>query len=302
MPPSESHRLDPETLNALLSAGSLRDSGMVTDFEMERIGADYGFSGTVYRLHCRRSDGRPFTLVAKFESPAKVRRSVAFHTANEGLLDGNVPGLFGWSAGNGDAEGVLILEDVHDAVQGDDLAGCSRDQAGAVIDIVARLHAGTRGAPTARVELTGWAAPALDVDRWRDRLGRAAARYPGSYTTAVVARLEELPAEAADGLRRLADGPATWLHLDPHLDNVLFRRSGDAVLLDWSGASIAYPALDVAQLLVGYALRPRAALTPDDLLDRYATAVQGNNGDTERVFVEAGSALAMRRLIQGMVG
>lgn len=47
----------------------------------------------------------------------------------------------------------------------------------------------------------------------------------------------------------LRHGPACWIHGDAHLDNVLFRQDRTAVVLDWSGAVIGPPAVDLARLL-----------------------------------------------------
>jgi aminoglycoside phosphotransferase (APT) family kinase protein len=43
--------------------------------------------------------------------------------------------------------------------------------------------------------------------------------------------------------------PAAWIQADTHLDNILWRLDGSAVILDWCNAAIGPPAVDRAGLL-----------------------------------------------------
>jgi Ser/Thr protein kinase RdoA (MazF antagonist) len=78
---------------------------------------------------------------------------------------------------------------------------------------------------------------------------RGGRRVPEILTPSLVDRLQGLPRAAAVAIESLQRSDACWIHCDAHLDNVLFRSDGTAVLLDWSGAAIGPAAVDVAQVL-----------------------------------------------------
>jgi Ser/Thr protein kinase RdoA (MazF antagonist) len=84
---------------------------------------------------------------------------------------------------------------------------------------------------------------------WDERLARARGRYPEILGASVTGRLRDLPAHSDAARTRLVAGPASWIQYDAHLDNVLWRPDGRAVLLDWSDAVIGPPAVDLARCL-----------------------------------------------------
>jgi aminoglycoside phosphotransferase (APT) family kinase protein len=201
-------------------------------------------------------------------------------------------------------QGLILLKDIRPADQGDELRGCSLGQANAVVDIVAHLHAATwieAGAPVPD-GAERWMAQPWEQQRWGARVGKVRERYPGRCSEAVAERLVAMHTEVAEAIGGLVEGPVTWIHHDPHLDNVLWRPDGSPVLLDWSGARIAPPAIDVAGLLMSLAMCADAPLGPDQLLIEYVAAL-GRHGRSVAV-EEVGrtAALALKLSIRGMVG
>jgi len=89
----------------------------------------------------------------------------------------------------------------------------------------------------------------MEPDRWVERLTRASERFPRILTPDLTARIHDLPEKVTLALDQLRDGPASWTHIDAHLDNVLWRADGSAVLLDWCNAAIGPPAADLARFL-----------------------------------------------------
>lgn len=89
----------------------------------------------------------------------------------------------------------------------------------------------------------------MEPDRWVDRATRASERFPRILTHDLTARIRDLPEKVAFALDQLRDGPASWIHVDAHFDNVLWRPDGTAVLLDWCNAAIGPPVADVARFL-----------------------------------------------------
>ncbi|MDJ0953292.1 MAG: aminoglycoside phosphotransferase family protein [Acidimicrobiia bacterium] len=301
--PSDGNEFDVDWLNTQLERSRVWTDGTVASVRGERIGGEFGLSGRVYRLFAPTIAGATPTLVAKIEAEDEIRRAVTFRAHNERLLAGVIPASYG-SYLDSQGQGVILLEDIPQATQGDDLAGCTLAQALDLIDIVARLHATTwfDAASDAPIELDRWSAAAWAPERWSNRLEKARERYPDHYTAQIVERLAACSDEATAAIQVLALGPASWVHRDPHLDNILWRADGSPVLLDWSGAAIGPPAVDVAVLLVSLAFRNDAPIDPDQLLARYASSLQRYGVDAGLDEITRTAALALRIQIRGMIG
>ena len=89
----------------------------------------------------------------------------------------------------------------------------------------------------------------MTAEVWEARLSAAAARFPRILTPSLVDRLHRLSRMVEPAIESLQRRDLCWIHGDAHLDNLLFRPDGTAVLLDWSGASVGPPAVDLARLL-----------------------------------------------------
>jgi len=98
-----------------------------------RIGTSFGLSGgDVYRVHAETQSGsRSFVL--KREGAQAVERALRFHRAVGSRLVGSVPALLGALVDQANDMGILLLEDIAPAEQGDVLAGCTDDQALAAV-------------------------------------------------------------------------------------------------------------------------------------------------------------------------
>lgn len=302
-PPADRDRaaLSDAALNRLLAAGGTWVHGPLTSVRHERIGTDYGLSGRVYRVAAIAADGSPVSLVAKFEPATEIGRAVAFRMANASVLGGLIPASYGAEVDHAAGQGVILLEDIHPATQGDDLLGCSRHQALDIAAVVANVHASTRKyAPhDARA---AWGTPVWETDRWQDRLRVAAARYPDQFTTDVVAALSPLNRAAGEAIGALATSAMTWVHRDSHPDNVLWRDDGSPVLIDWSGAEIGPPAIDLAVLLTSLTFRANPPLEPEELLARYADESSAAGVPTTVTAVTASARRALVPHLRGMVG
>lgn len=130
--------------------------------------------------------------------------------------------------------GVLIVEDIAPARQGDVLAGCIQRQALAATRALARIHAASRSVlAEGRTEDTpSWQVTVRTPREWQERLSSAAARFPQFLNAPLVERLRDLPRRVQVASSSLRRREPCWIHGDAHLDNVLFRPDGTAVLLD----------------------------------------------------------------------
>jgi hypothetical protein len=241
-----------ELLNAVAAASPESPGGVVRVRSVARFGAGYGLSGgQVYRVHADSESGGLSSFVVKREGAEAVARALHFHRAVGLRATGSVAALLGGLVDSESDTGVLVLEDVAPAEQGDVLAGCTAARARAAVRSLARIHAVSRiatGEEHAN-DAPRWAAAVTAPDAWEARLSVAAPRFPDVLNPSIVDRLHGASRIVGPAIESLRQSAACWIHGDAHLDNVLFRPDGTAVLLDWSGAALGWAAVDLATLL-----------------------------------------------------
>lgn len=291
-------------VNEMLSDGNRWSHGRVISFDAQRVGADFGFSGRVYRLHLDAKSCGPASVVAKFEDATSIARAVSFRDSNERLLNGQIPMSYGARIDRASDRGLILLEDVFPAIQGNDVTGCTAAQARTMIRLIAMLHANSLMSSNVQpVDSSAvWSERDWEQDRWNDRLKRAAARFPDRFDSEMLARLSGFPVEAADAYDTLMLGPRAWVHRDPHPDNALWRPDGRLMMLDWSNAMIAPPAIDVAVLLSTLSFRVDAPLSVHDVLAEYDGALSENGLEPDDVAIRSNAEAAVRLLIRGSIG
>ncbi len=201
--------------------------GALRVLRVSRIGTEYGLSGQIHRVVAETEHGGSRSFVVKQESAAAVERELVFRSHCGGLVRGCIPDLLCGVTDAGAERGILVLEDITPAEQGDVLRGCTDEEAGAVVRVLARLHGGSWSvtADAFTAGLPRWSAQPMEPDRWRDRLARASERFPGILEP-IAEPLLDVPERVAAAWSVLSQGPASWLHVDAHLDNTLFRPDG----------------------------------------------------------------------------
>jgi hypothetical protein len=148
---------------------------------------------------------------------------------------------------------TLVLEDLAPAQSGDQIAGCSVDQARAAAVNVAGLHAPTWNDPSLREfdwlipDLAAYpdVAAAILVDATKQFLDR----YAVSRSTA--ATLHNFADRFVDWAAGRPE-PFAMLHSDYRLDNLLFAQSDaprPVVAVDWQVVTVGSPLRDVAFLV-----------------------------------------------------
>jgi aminoglycoside phosphotransferase (APT) family kinase protein len=237
-----------------------------------RIGEEHGLSGEAYRVAALTPGGVAVSCIVKREPADGLDRALTFYRSIGPHASGVIPACFGSVIGDHAQARWLVLEDIAPADQGDVLVDPGDDRARAALHALARIHAASwRNEHPAEVEaLPRWEAAAWSPGRWTDRLRGARRRYPSVLTASWHARLVDLPQRVHAAIGRLRGGPACWIHGDAHLDNVLWRPDGSAVIVDWAGSAIGPPAVDVSRFLIegprGLAMDPARARS---LIDAY---------------------------------
>lgn len=171
---------------------------------------------------------------------------------------------------------ILVIEDIADARPPTQQIGGSLDDARRSLEVLARFHA----ANWMRTDVTDSYPYIWPVDTV-PRVGQASyvrnrdefvARFATVLPDGMLARLDEIQDRIPELCTSLAAEPWTLLHGDYRLDNVLFRPSGDVVVLDFQGLSIGRPAVDVAYFITT-ALTAEHREEEDRLLRTYHDAL-----------------------------
>jgi hypothetical protein len=281
---------DPDAVTArwltdvLRHARAVSDDTAVAEFEGIPIGTGQVGANVRYALRYAEGSG-PRSIVCKFASrdpqsaatgvlARTYETEVAFYRELADSVDVNRPGCYFAAIESGTPRVVLVLEDVAPAVQGDQLAGCTIEQAALAIDEAAKLHAPRWGDPALmswnRSELASMVATAFGgmwdafVDRYRQMLDDVALEAGEQLKTSVAFTFDAPPT-------------GTLVPFDYRLDNMLFHPDPAAprplVVVDWQTVQLGLGASDVAYFL-GTALEPDARRRSEEaFITRYHRAL-----------------------------
>jgi hypothetical protein len=253
----------------LRGAGALGEDGSVVGFTTAAIGTGQIGDNVRFVLEYAGPPGPP-TVVCKFGSsvPASAaagvqmrlyETEVAFYRDLADTVEVARPRCYYAAVTPGTADAVLVMEDLAPAVQGDQIEGCTVDQARLAVDEAARLHGPRWGDPglfdvpwLAQRTAGGGLEMALPlvwesfVERYGDRILRVTLEA-GTELTTLGAHL---------GNRR-PTGVAP-VHTDFRLDNMLFGSSEGGrpiAVVDWQTIQLGSGVHDVAYFL-GNAFEP----------------------------------------------
>ncbi len=244
--PASIHDIDPAWLAACLS-DRIRPAGVRA---AQRIGEAFGLASEVWRI----PTGAPFGAVV-------VKLWDTTTTAGEGEVEfyrrfGADPGIrvprCHYAAVDTTTDrGVLVLEDLSEARQGDATTTMGPDDRDRVVRAIAGFHVAWWGADAPldvppRIHL-----PSLDDDPSfiAERRSAYEARFGalGDDALGHLLRIAEEVLPSADDV--LADAPPTLLHGDLHLDNILFvGPDSEPCFLDWTRTGTGPGVRSVANL------------------------------------------------------
>ncbi len=247
--PAELEELTPEWLTQVLrEQGSLRQAA-VTSVESEVLGEGRGFTGRVVRLRLGYDvpGSGPESLVAKLPAtdPAiraylithgLYEREYGFYTEIAATPGLPVPRSY-YAGINPEGATMLLLEDVAQARPGDNVNGCSDEDAFLVVSRLARLHAAWWEHP--RLGEMTWLVP-IDQDKFQETLQQLLPTLLARFGDALPVRLQDLAGRLANNYstwRKHLDGPPrTIVHSDLRLDNLLFGlpdTDDSLTIIDW---------------------------------------------------------------------
>jgi hypothetical protein len=283
-------------LTSVFRCAGLLGQAAVLDFDIEPVGT--GQMGDSFRFHlgCSEATDCPPSLVGKFTAADEHSRAtgvsmrtaeveVRFYQQVAPTLAARIPRCYHGDVDPATARFVLLLEDLAPLVPGDQLKGCSVDQAAAAVVELAKVHA------------PRWADPALARLEWLNRRDEQAsvalaAIFPVLYDGFVERYSTQLP----DPVTRVGDpffpriaehfarraGPRTVQHADYRVDNLLFGDvpGSPVAIVDWQTVTLGPGAADVSYFLGGSVEMDDRRQHEVDLLHEYHGALRAGGVDT----------------------
>lgn len=272
--PAHPDAVAPEWLSQRLRAAGVLDGGTVTALEWEPIGTGQVGDSVRFSVSYDRPNAGPQTIAGKFPAADPTSRATAaafglyakevgFYRELCPALDVRVPQTIVAEVAADGIDFILLFEDLGPARGGNQLAGCTIEDARAAIHQAAALHAPSFG----NTALTGvdWLKPPPDL------IARLAVLYANAHT---IFR-ERYSGLLAPELMQVCEGLNTsiglWfgreggtkslIHGDFRLDNMLFDIQGGAepiAVLDWQTVALGNGLTDVGYFLgcgIGSTLR-----------------------------------------------
>ena len=285
---------------ALRQTGSLGE-GRVASVQFEPIGVGLGFAGAVERGTVTYSGGAgsaPETLIAKLPSQhtrtrellteiGGYEREARFYLDLAEEVGVPVPELYYGDLDTATGSFVLLLEDLGAARAGDQVGGCSIDDARTMLQNSAVMHAHWWNSDRlgqlpwlSRTADPAWAA-ALQT-RYLQSWSRISDHLRTLFPVELYEIAERLGPKIVEVFAGTAPHALTLNHGDCRLGNLFFRDS-EVVSIDWQLANQGRPAADVAYFLMGALPVEQRRSHEKPLLDSYHEAlVDGGIRDYSR--------------------
>jgi hypothetical protein len=286
-----------EWLTAVLEPMS---GGRVVDVVQSAVGTGQIADSIRLDLVWEPAAAGPASLVAKVTSASEASRQAAlatrtyevevgFYSDLADKLPVRSPRCYWAGFDHATAAYCVLLEDLAPAVQGDQMRGCSVEEAGLAIDELALLHAPM------------WGAPGLDELSWMQGRGGTSTPGTGSFVEMLMPGFLErfgarLSPDVADLVPRFvarlstqppATAPLTIVHGDFRSDNLMFGLERVCVL-DWQTVSVGRGVSDVSYFLGGSLLPDDRRAAERDLLERYCKGLsaQGVELDEDECWLD----------------
>lgn len=240
----------------------------VASFTVERLGGVHGLLADLRRIRLSYARGQgPVTVIAKFITSVAqnqgvgrmfgaYKREVAFYrdaTRRTGMA---LPRMYAAEIDPDDTF-VLLMEDLGHLRTGDQVLGCTIDEAAACIDELVKLHASfwnrvdDQDAPFA-YPVSGPENGDLLCNACDAGWAAMRAQYPEFVPAFIEAARDRYIAALPAMQRWLNQAPITLIHSDFRLDNLMFGVGASdpaVVTLDWQGTLYSKGIQDVAFFL-----------------------------------------------------
>ena len=267
----------------------------IASVEVEPVGEGTGFAGSVHRLRPEYKDSvtrLPETLIWKTVSgDARTRGFLTTLGAYErearfyGKLSGGheiAPRCYYSQFDAEEGTFCLIIEDVSYMISGDQIEGCTFEEALSVVREAARLHS-MFWAEQPDDQKIGWV-PTFDggsgyFERMHSAAWRQLARTMEGVPEGLIEAAQRIGPRVSDIKARLSRPPLMLTHGDLRLDNVFFGSSADAAnikLIDWQAIRRGRGAYDLAYFLSTSVPADMRKQRQDELVEAYVETLFEN--------------------------
>lgn len=271
----------------------------VSTGEPDRIGE--GMIGANYRItiESHRSDV-PRSVVVKLPSPGEESRAAGvahrtyereakFYMHLAGTLDVRRPHCHWVEFDESSHDFVLVLEDLAPAVPGNQITGCTVDEAARAVLELAKLHGPRWGDPTLYdVDWLQRRTARADIEMLQAVYQQLMTPFLATYAKYFTPRQHDLAVAFGPRLADWIDGRGTTLtlgHGDYRLDNLLFgsAQGGPPVaVVDWQTPNHGPGSVDVSYFM-GAAVMPDVRRSIEDgLIDEYIAAIRVYGVEVDR--------------------
>lgn len=272
--PAHPDAVQPDWLSQRLRAAAVLDQGSVTALRWEPIGTGQVGDSVRFTLTYDRADAGPATIAGKFPAADPTSRATAaafslyskevgFYRELSPALDIRVPHTLVAEVADDGIDFILLFEDLGPARGGNQLAGCTIDDARAAIRQAAALHAPSYG--NTALTGAGWLQPRPEsIAQLKVLYPNAQTifreRYAGLLAPELMQVCEDLNAAIELWFGR-DGGTKSLIHGDFRLDNLLFDIKGGAeaiAVLDWQTVAAGNGLTDIGYFLgcgIGSTLR-----------------------------------------------
>jgi len=272
--PQNPAQVTPGWITEVLRAGdAIGGDAAVTSFETETVGEGVGFIGLLARLHLRYSGqaaDAPRTVIAKFPSQAEgalaigklyglYEREVRFYTEIGNDVNLCTPRCYYGAMDPETDRYLLLLEDLAPSGRlGDQVAGCSEEEALLAVRDLARFHAAWWDSP--KLHEMAWLPRGSDLVRaamqalYTQASGVFLELFGERMTPEIVGEMGTLDQRVLAFLPEFEARPETIIHADYRLDNMFFGNDGAAyelAVVDWQAPNRSNGPYDLAYFVSG---------------------------------------------------
>lgn len=261
-------QVTPGWLTQILRGAGAITSASVTSFGMERVGVGVGFLGQLGRItpaYDRPEAGAPSALIGKFPADDEAARDMAamygFYSAELNFyreiareVSTRTAHCYYAAITDDGREFALVTEDLSQTGHvGDQVRGCSLEQARMALRELARFHAAWWDHPG--LPAMSWLPVGTDLTRisWEQAYPYgwqpALERYERFLTPQVREAAPHLNERLLAMLPQFDAMPQTIMHGDYRLDNMFFGDPGsgyDVAVIDWQILNRGWATYDVA--------------------------------------------------------
>ena len=262
----------------------------IHEFHYERIGADRGMLGEIYKVTIKSSTGSR-EVVAKFSAPRKEaldnakrggthERELRCYDELLSTTPVSIPEIFASWFDEKSSEYLIIQEFIEFDQSVDQIDGITIAQSKLVIEEAAAMHA------------HWWEHSGLAELKWLPRLNdtrrrtnlTAVTRLGWNTLTEILdegglsypeVSGDSLADEIDNMLCDLSTSASTLIHSDLRADNLLFNTAGDGVMLvDWQGCSFGPSSFDITYHMIQSLSVDDRRKHESELLDYYVNSLE----------------------------